>query len=213
MILFSHTVLPSNEQMDFIIEGMRNPLDSWIRTDSDGTEIGNYDKELMLRLRKGGPEHRKYMRMMPVMVRITAPLYWWKEFDTYKIGTVRNSCSTMHTLHKFWITEDRFSHEWIDEVGREAPVIKEAYENYLSVIETLRVGFNRTREKKYWYAMIQMLPEGFMMAANVSMNYETVFNQVHQRKGHKLDEWREDYIAWAQTLPYQFILGIDEVNK
>lgn len=213
MVKFSHTVLPSSEQMDFIIEGMRNPLDSWDRTDSHGTEIGESDKELMFRLRKGGPEHRKYMRMMPVMVRITAPLYWWKEFDTYKIGTVRNSCSTMHTLHKSGINEDQFSHEWIDEVGVMCPYIEQIYTIYLHTIEDLRNLYIVTGEKKYWYAMIQMLPEGFMMTANVSMNYETVFNQVHQRKGHKQNEWREDYIGWARTLPYQFILGIDEVNK
>lgn len=213
MIEFSHTVVPSGEQMEFIIEGMRNPLDSWDKTDSHGTELGQRDKELMLRLRKGGSEHRKYMRMMPVMVRITAPLYWWKEFDTYKIGTVRNSCSTMHTLHKSGIVPQRFSREWINEVGKERPNIITAYMIYLQAIESLRVSYNSTGEKKYWYAMIQMLPEGFMMTANISMNYETVFNQVHQRKGHKQDEWRKDYIDWARTLPYSFLLGFDEVSE
>lgn len=235
MIKFEHTVTPSPEQMEFVIEGMRNPMDSWEKTDSyacvmrgDGfgdipvLRLGDNDADLMERLKNGGSEHRKFMRMMPVMVRITAPLYWWKEFDTYKIGTVRNSCSTMHTLHKKGVTPDAFSHEWVDEVGdtyitEKCPFavdefchsnVRYVYNLYLYTIEQLRIKFNETKEKKYWYAMIQMLPDGFMMTANVSMNYEVIFNQMYQRAHHKQEEWsgQDGYLAWAKTLPYQFLL-------
>lgn len=222
MILFDHTVSPSVEQMEFIIEGMRNPLNSWEKSDSiiaadhmfrDQFFIGENDKELATKLIHGGSEHRKFLRQMPIMVRITAPLYWWKEFDTYKIGTVRNSCSTMHTIHKAGITKGLFSHEWIDIVAKEDPEIQCVYEQYLSAIEHMRIRFNATGKKNYWYAMIQMLPEGFMMTANVSMNYENVYNQAHQRKHHKQDEWRLDYMHWARSLPYSDLLGLeDDVN-
>lgn len=227
MIKFEHTVTPSPEQMEFIIEGMRNPMDSWEKSDSyacimrgDSFEdipmlrLGDNDADLMSRLKNAGTEHRKFMRMMPVMVRITAPLYWWKEFDTYKIGTVRNSCSTMHTLHKKGVTSDAFSHEWIDEC-KDVTVAPDGYSQvhslgyvytaYLEGIERLRKLFNATHEKKYWYAMIQMLPDGFMMTANVSMSYENVYNMRKQRGHHKQDEWREAFMKWTDTLPYQFL--------
>lgn len=234
LIKFEHTVTPSPEQMEFIIEGMRNPLDSWKKSDSilltkcsgfddlpkcpfEGFQIGENDANLMERLKNAGPEHRKFMRMMPVMVRITAPLYWWKEFDTYKIGTVRNSCSTMHTLHKKGVTPEAFSHEWVDECQwlefkdnniKHAWSIGAIYDVYLQGIEALRMAFNETHEKKYWYAMVQMLPDGFMMTANVLMNYEVIFSQIHQRAHHKQEEWsgQDGYLAWAKTLPYQFLL-------
>lgn len=220
MIKFEHTVTPSPEQMEFIIEGMRNPMDSWEKSDSyaclmrgDGFDdipilrLGDNDADLMERLKNAGTEHRKFMRMMPVMVRITAPLYWWKEFDTYKIGTVRNSCSTMHTLHKKGVTPEAFSHEWVDEVSKDLPWLLRDYELYLNDIEILRNMFNDTHEKKYWYAMIQMLPDGFMMTANVMMDYEVVLNQMRQRAHHKQEEWsgQDGYLAWAKTLPYQFL--------
>lgn len=218
MIKFEHTVTASPEQMEFIIEGMRNPLDSWEKSDSTITFdsftdlydyiVGENDVDLMERLKNAGPEHRKFMRMMPVMVRITAPLYWWKEFDTYKIGTVRNSCSTMHTLHKKGVTPKAFSHEWVDEVAKDRPYIMAEYKAYLECIENLRCLFNTTHEKKYWYAMIQMLPDGFMMTSNVFTSYETILNQMHQRAHHKQEEWsgQDGYLAWAKTLPYQFLL-------
>lgn len=231
MIKFEHTVLPSADQMDFIIEGMRNAKDSWERRDSfkclsnlnpecsccenrhtgnccNGYILGPNDERLMKDLKKGGPEHRKYMRMMPVMVRITAPLYWWKEFDTYKIGVVRNSCSTMHTLHRKGVYPDAFSHEWIDEVAKERPYIFKDYCAYLDDIERLRNLFNSTKEKKFWYAMIQMLPDGFMLTANIKMNYEVIYNQKCQRAHHKQEEWsgQDGYLAWASELPYQILL-------
>lgn len=223
MIQFSHTVLASPEQMEFIIEGMRNPKDSWELSDSeilygdpfcsdDDFKVGEADADLMERLKNGGPEHRKFMRMMPVFVRITAPLYWWKEFDTYKIGTVRNSCSTMHTLHKNGVVPDAFSHEWVDEVAKDLPWIKKDYELYLYDIEILRKMFNDSHEKKYWYAMIQMLPDGFMMTANIMCNYEVIYNQKHQRGHHKQDEWRVDYMKWIDELPYQWLLDIPDAS-
>lgn len=218
MIYFENTVTPSVEQMKFIIEGMRNPLNSWEKSDSfkdpisisESSCIGKNDQELATKLIHGGPEHRKFLRQMPIMVRITAPLYWWKEFDTYKIGTVRNSCSTMHTIHKAGIKKDLFSHEWIDFVANENPEVQVVYEHYLTMIEYLRNRFNDTGKKKYWYAMIQMLPDGFMMTANVSMNYEVIYNQVHQRKHHKQDEWRIDYMNWVRALPYSEFLGLED---
>lgn len=218
MIRFEHTIAPSVDQMKFVIEGMRNPLNSWNKSDSFGDPIsisesnclGKNDQELAMKLIHGGSEHRKFLRQMPIMVRITAPLYWWKEFDTYKIGTVRNSCSTMHTIYKTGIKKDLFSHEWIDIVANENPEVQVVYEHYLTMIEYLRSRFNNTGKKKYWYAMIQMLPDGFMMTANVSMNYEVIYNQVHQRKHHKQDEWRIDYMNWVCALPYSEFLGLED---
>lgn len=254
MIQFTHTVLASPEQMEFIIEGMRNAKDSWDRSDSeyvhdcevcnwseddgivcklkypgcaehDTFVVGPADLDLMERLKNGGSEHRKFMRMMPVFVRITAPLYWWKEFDTYKIGTVRNSCSTMHTLHKKGVVPDAFSHEWIDQcndihlnVSCDSSwdecilSIPSLFELYLRGVEQLRLKFNETHEKKYWYAMIQMLPDSFMMTANVMCNYEVVYNQKHQRGHHKQDEWRVDYMKWINELPYQWLLDIPDAS-
>lgn len=218
MIRFEHTIAPSVDQMKFVIEGMRNPLNSWNKSDSfvdpisisESNCLGKNDQELAMKLIHGGSEHRKFLRQMPIMVRITAPLYWWKEFDTYKIGTVRNSCSTMHTIYKTGIKKDLFSHEWIDIVANENPEVQVVYEHYLTMIEYLRNRFNNTGKKKYWYAMIQMLPDGFMMTANVSMNYEVIYNQVHQRKHHKQDEWRIDYMNWVCALPYSEFLGLED---
>lgn len=194
------------------IRGMRNPLNSWHKSDSefvctdyDSTterdiyeyEIGPNDKDLMKRLCKAGTDHRKFMRMITVYVDITAPMYWWSEFDTYKIGTVANSCSKMHTIHKTEISEDLFSFDHVElcEVGKE----------YLNELEKLRVKFNETKDKKYWYALIQLLPASFNQKRTVMLNYEVLANMYKSRKNHKLDEWRE-LCEWMKTLPYSELI-------
>lgn len=198
------------------IRGMRNPLNSWHKSDSGHHNnpiydekhpmfihdnpifvVGPNDKDLMKRLRKAGTDHRKFMRMITVYVDITAPMYWWSEFDTYKIGTVANSCSKMHTIHKTEISEDLFSFDHVElcEVGKE----------YLNELEKLRVKFNETKDKKYWYALIQLLPASFNQKRTVMLNYEVLANMYKSRKNHKLDEWRE-LCEWCKTLPYSKLI-------
>lgn len=219
MIKLEHTVLPSPEQMQFVIEGMRNPMNSWDKSDSYVTynintdkifALGNNDHELMQRLAKAGTDHRKYMRMMPVYVRITAPLYWWKEFDTYKVGTVANSCSTMHKIQEKEFTLDDFSCEHLDLLN-----IAPSYDvnfNYRLVIgikylNAVREKFIKTKDKAYWWQMIQLLPSSYNQTRNVMLNYEVLSNMYRSRKNHKLDEWRE-FCKWIKNLPYtELIIG------
>ena len=203
------------------MRGMRNPKNSWDKNDTyidyeDNVRIGSNDLKLAQTLIKAGSEHRKFMRQIFVSVDITAPLFWWKEFDTYKVGTVRNSCSTMHKIHVKEFTYNDFTHNGIDECG-----IKYQFENYLSVLETLRKKFNKTKDKKYWRAIIEMLPDGFNMKATVTLDYENLFGMCSkgQRRFHKLSEWSgidypeyPSFIKWARNLPYaQELLFIDEV--
>ena len=203
------------------MRGMRNPKNSWDKNDTyidyeDNVCIGSNDLKLAQTLIKAGSEHRKFMRQIFVSVDITAPLFWWKEFDTYKVGTVRNSCSTMHKIHVKEFTYNDFTHNGIDECG-----IKYQFENYLSVLETLRKKFNKTKDKKYWRAIIEMLPDGFNMKATVTLDYENLFGMCSkgQRRFHKLSEWSgidypeyPSFIKWARNLPYaQELLFIDEV--
>ena len=203
------------------MRGMRNPKNSWDKNDTyidyeDNVHIGSNDLKLAQTLIKAGSEHRKFMRQIFVSVDITAPLFWWKEFDTYKVGTVRNSCSTMHKIHVKEFTYNDFTHNGIDECG-----IKYQFENYLSVLETLRKKFNETKDKKYWRAIIEMLPDGFNMKATVTLDYENLFGMCSkgQRRFHKLSEWSgidypeyPSFIKWARNLPYaQELLFIDEV--
>lgn len=194
------------------IRGMRNPKNSWDKSDSEwkfyGGDcykgvfvIGKNDLDLMMRLRNAGTDHRKYLRMIIVYCDITAPLYWWKEFDTYKVGTVANSCSTMHTIHKTEISEELFSFDHVNlcEVGKE----------YLNELEKLRVKFNATKDKKYWYALIQLLPASFNQKRTVMLNYEVLANMYKSRKNHRLDEWHT-LCDWIESLPYsQLITGED----
>lgn len=199
------------------IRGMRNPLNSWDKSDSDNScpmsydnggcdccdycsinfQVGHNDKDLMKRLRNAGTDHRKFMRMLTVYVDITAPMYWWSEFDTYKVGTVANSCSKMHTIHKTEISEELFSfdHVKLCKVGKE----------YLNELEKLRVKFNETKDKKYWYALIQLLPASFNQKRTVMLNYEVLANMYKSRKDHKLDEWRE-LCEWMRGLPYSELI-------
>ena len=231
MIELEHTVLPSPEQMQFIIEGMRNPMNSWDKSDSDITRVcaeggklilantlnsfslGGADQNLMQKLAKAGTDHRKFMRMMPVYVRITAPLYWWKEADTYKIGTVANSCSTMHKIHEKEFTLEDFSH---DHMTSYSPIIlektikalnelREFYLNWDSTNYATRKVNGWNNKKDIWWQMIQLLPSSYNQTRNVMMNYEVLANIYKSRKNHKLDEWRE-FCSWIKTLPYSYLI-------
>jgi hypothetical protein len=195
------------------IRGMRNPLNSWSKIDSGYVEdwsagkdkpgytyfkIGNNDLNLMRRLHKAGPEHRKYLRQVFVSMDITCNHTWWAEFDTYKICTTRNSCSKMHKIHAKEFVVDDFSHEGIDEVGEKA---SEHFNKTIEVLEWLRIKFNETQEKKYWRAIIDLLPMGFNLKATVTMNYENVVNIIRQRENHKMFEWNE-FVEVLKDLPY-----------
>ena len=237
MIKLDHVVLASPEQMEFIIEGMRNPMNSWDKSDSgagcyitkDDSVVnkekytvgsvaarcetctwceplcygeperrshilGENDNALMKRLANAGTDHRKFMRMMPVYVRITAPLYWWKEFDTYKVGTVANSCSTMHKIMDKEFTLEDFSceHLYDDEYELLKVIIK--------VFNANRKLYLDSKKKNDWWQMIQLLPSSYNQTRNVMMNYEVLANIYKTRKDHKLDEWRE-FCQWIESLP------------
>lgn len=209
-IKLENLVLASPEQMSFIIQGLRNPMNSHDRSDSKyetagydiiGFNLGDNDHSLMKRLAIAGTDHRKFMRMMPVYVRITAPLYWWKEFDTYKVGTVANSCSTMHKIQAKEFTVDDFSTEHLYD---------DEYELLKKVIEALngdRELYLESLKKNDWWQMIQLLPSSYNQTRNVMMNYEVLANIYKSRKDHKLDEWR-DFCKWIKTLPYsELIIG------
>ena len=198
---------------DHAIRGMRNPKNSWDRSDSEfipwditDFEIGENDIKLMTVLRNAGTDHRKYMRMITVYLDIIAPLYWWKEFDTYKVGTVANSCSTMHKIHDKEFTLDDFSYEHLDLTS-------------FIFIETLIGGLNEnrqkfieTKDKKYWWQMIQLLPTSYNQKRTVMLNYEVLANMYKSRKKHKLDEWRE-FCTWIETLPYSELITGKEVHN
>lgn len=225
MIKIEHVVLASADQMEFIIEGMRNPMNSWDKSDSFNCEIGDCDTcdrfpeygcpnldpgyhlgendhSLMKRLAAAGADHRKFLRMMPVYVRITAPLYWWKEFDTYKVGTVSNSCSTMHKIHEKEFTLEDFSCEHLSDISIEC--IKKLIE-YLECLRTAYISakdediYAGMNKKDLWWQMIQLLPSSYNQTRNVMMNYEVLVNIYWSRKDHKLDEWRE-FCKWIESL-------------
>ena len=216
MIKIEETVTPSPDQWDAIIRGMRNPKNSWDRTDSDTDwpehpdiyKIGPNDHGLMMRLAKGGPVHAKYRRMIPVYVDITAPLYWWKEFDTYKVGTVANSCSTMHKIHAKEFTLDDFSHEHLMTVVpyKEIYVCPlEGLKRDIVELNIYRELYLETKEKDYWWQMIQRLPTSYNQKRTIELNYEVLHNIYHSRKNHKLDEWRA-VCSWIESLPYSEII-------
>ena len=238
MIKLEHVVLASPEQMEFIIEGMRNPRNSWDKSDSkvcnymskgycDACEkqdncatyreetdfyLGGMDEELMQRLANAGTDHRKFMRMMPVYVRITAPLYWWKEFDTYKVGTVANSCSTMHKIQEKEFMLEDFSCEhlyrFVEDTGGDiAPLwdFKKPMEYSIEMLNKARTKFLETKDKKYWWQMIQILPSSYNQTRNVMMNYEVLATIYESSKDHKLDEWHE-FCKWIEELPYSELI-------
>lgn len=226
------------------IRGMRNPMNSWEKSDSGYSYvsdvhaiingelihqnpaehvfcIGANDWDLMARLRNAGTDHRKFMRMIIVYMDITAPLYWWKEFDTYKVGTVANSCSTMHKIAEKEFTLDDFSHEHL--IAREKPLIEytdgaDAIEPPNAIwlihrtIQTLNQYRNlylQTKDKKYWWQMIQLLPSSYNQKRTVMLNYEVLANIYKSRKNHKLDEWI-DFCEWIKKLPYSKIITGEE---
>lgn len=214
MIKLENVVLASPDQMEFIIQGMRNPMNSWEKSDSEiepenisdfGEEygsifkLGNNDHDLMQRLSNAGTDHRKFMRMMPVYVRITAPLYWWKEFDTYKVGTVANSCSTMHKIAEKEFTLDDFSTEHL------ASQTRQVLEITIDDLNDSRSIYLKTKNKGDWWQMIQLLPSSYNQTRNVMMNYEVLINIYKSRKDHKLDEWRE-FCKWIEELPYSELI-------
>ena len=181
------------------IRGARNPMNSWDRMDScynNGEfEIGENDYKLLKNLTIAGPEHRKWNRMVTVTMDITAPLYWWKEYDTYKVGTVANSCSTMHKIQAKEFTVDDFSYEHLLE-----PSYKYLCETIV-LLNDARDIFNETKDKKYWWQMIQLLPTSYNQKRTVHLNYEVLGTIYHQRRHHKLDEWVE-FCNTIKTLPY-----------
>jgi len=182
------------------IRGARNPLNSWDRMDSGYDEKGNFilgenDLGLAKRLAHAGSDHRKFLRQIFVSVDITAPLYWWKEFDTYKVGTVANSCSTMHKIHSKPFGFEDFS---VDKMNEST---KAVMGSIIEQLEKLRTEFNETKDKELWYSMIQLLPTCYNQLRTCTFNYETLIGIYRARKGHKLDEWHV-FCDWIESLPY-----------
>lgn len=195
------------------IRGMRNPLNSWEKSDSEfsymygyclDVDIGKNDLELMRNLYKAGTEHRKYLRQIFVSMDITAPLYWWKEFDTYKVGTVANSCSTMHKIAAKEFELDDFSHEHLTPEGGLSFL-----RNTVSGLNVYRLRYLESKDKKWWWHLIQLLPSSYNQKRTITMNYENVVTIIKQRTGHKLDEWN-DFVDTLRSLPYiEEIVGND----
>ena len=260
MIKFENTEVVGWEHA---IRGMRNPMNSWEKSDSEwkvdyfegpyamesdfdpGTRwayvLGQNDHKLMMNLRNAGTDHRKFMRMIVVYVDITAPLYWWKEFDTYKVGTVANSCSTMHKIHEKEFTFDDFSHEHLLEyVGEDEEYVGEdAWTSPMNNLDNVIYCLNMCREKYletskhlendmeldemlrlqklkkcYWWQMIQLLPSSYNQKRTVMMNYEVLANIYSSRKNHKLDEWSVGFMKWIESLPYsELICGPEFLRK
>ena len=224
------------------IRGMRNPMNSWDKSDSEfcilgspdyeesiavdydcewTTYIGPNDQNLMMALRRSGTDHRKFMRMITVYLDITAPLYWWKEFDTYKVGTVANSCSTMHKIHAKEFTRDDFSSEHIMCLcEKETPVVYHPSGNTaLAPIDILDITimmlnkardlYLQTKDKQYWWQLIQLLPSSYNQKRTVMLNYEVLANMFAARCNHKLDEWKT-LCEWIRTLPYSELITGEE---
>lgn len=210
MLKVDHIVPPSPEQWEFVMEGMRNPMNSWDKNDSEISYVadentlemapfeffmGENDMDLASRLAAGGSVHGKYRRQLPLMMNITAPLYWWKEFDTYKIGTVANSCSTMHKIHAKEFSLEDFSVENLNWDSLSA------MEKVVDALNMYREKFISSHDKNDWKQLIQLLPSSYNQMRSVSMNYENVYQIVKQRTRHKLDEWKT-LIEALQGVPY-----------
>lgn len=203
------------------LRGMRNPMNSWDRADTefkDGwpvkSKLGENDAKLAFNLAKAGPVHAKYRRMITLVCDITAPLYWWKEFDTYKVGTVANSCSTMHKLCEKPFSIDDFSHEhlMVDPVsGKECPSNR-VFKTLISYMNMLRDRYLETKDKKYWYQIIQLLPTSYNQKRTVQMSYEVLSNIYISRKDHKLDEWRL-FCKWLEELPCSYLITCENGPK
>lgn len=222
MIKIENVVLPSSEQWKAIIMGCRNPKNSWDKSDSEFNRevktyfdendvpcidlrefvIGPDDLKLMVKLCNAGADHGKFMRMIPVYIDIIAPLYFWKEFDSYKVGTVANSCSTMHKIADKEFMLDDFSHEQMHDAFRAD------LQRLVKLLNIARNKFLETGDKRFWWDMIQLLPSSYNQRRTVQLNYAVLRNMYHARKGHKLDEWR-DFCAWMETLPYSRLITWD----
>lgn len=225
MLEIKKWVGPSPEQWEIIIEGMRNPMNSWGRMDSDyiydpsmgeymvGYDVGDNDHNLMTRLANGGPVHAKYRRMINVFVTVNAPMYWWKEFDTYKVGTVCNSCSTMHKIQEKKFTVDDFSHEHLTDTSISVltPIIgvlntyRWLFNAWDKISESTKSLYDVAERKQVWWQMIQLLPNAYNQTRTIALNYEVLHNMYISRKDHKLDEWRK-FCEWIVTLPYNELI-------
>ena len=183
---------------EWAFKGMRNPMNSWDKSDSNWLfqEIGENDLTLAKKLINAGSEHRKFLRQIYVSVDITAPLYWWKEFDTYKVGTVANSCSTMHKIHEKEFTMDDFSCEHL------SPQSISNLKSTIKCMNDYREEFLKDKDKHNWWQIIQLLPSSYNQTRTVTMTYENIYTMRQQRKGHKLDEWRFDFFDWSDELPH-----------
>ena len=228
MLKIEKFVTPSPEQWEIVMEGMRNPMNSWDRMDSYITNVEDYetletgnskfimgdnDYDLAKRLRNGGSVHAKYRRMIPVFVTITAPLYWWKEFDTYKVGTVANSCSTMHKIHAKEFTLEDFSCEHLkDSFGESHDCFSplDILYDVIIMLNICREDYLKSKSKDDWDQMIQLLPSSYNQKRTVMLNYEVLANIYQSRKDHKLDCWHT-FCHWIEELPYsELITGYEE---
>lgn len=198
---------------EHVVRGMRNPMNSWEKSDShgfdphmdivnNGFQIGPNDLDLMKRLAAGGPVHAKYRRMIVVYLDILAPLYWWKEFDTYKVGTVANSCSTMHKIHAKAFTTSDFSTEHLNNDSAQL------LEEIIDILNVYRDRFLDNKDKGDWWQMIQLLPSSYNQKRTIMLNYEVLHNIYHSRKDHKLDEWHT-FCDWIKGLPVSEIITGD----
>jgi hypothetical protein len=224
MLKIEKTVLPSPEQWEIVIEGLRNPMNSWDKMDSkfvryasderfeEPVTIGEADHKLMMSLNKGGTEHSKYRRMIPVWVTINAPLYWWKEADAYTVGKVQNSCSTMHKIHAKEFTLDDFSHEHLTYFEQDGELCRDWLGDLEDLIDDLNLArglYLLHKDKKYWWQMIQLLPTSYNQKRTVMLNYEVLAKMYRERKNHKLDEWHT-FCDWIKTLPYSELITMEE---
>lgn len=223
MIEIIEAVTISPEQYEMVIQGMRNPHNSWDKSDSETDEdgsfrLGNNDRQLMRRLSSLTSEHAKFRRMMPVWVTINAPLYWWKQFDTYKVGTVSNSCSTMHTIEKKEFTVSDFSHEFLSDVPVWYEVCssstfsgKDGLEKFIiPALNGLRAKYLESKSETYWQSIIQLLPNSYNQKRTLFLTYEVLSNIYKQRLHHRLPEWRA-FCEWIKTLPLSELIT-SEVN-
>lgn len=207
---------PSVEGWIPALRGMRNPMNSWDKADTQHYEyqhfeLGSNDRSLMERLVKAGTDHRKFMRMIVVYMDVTAPLYWWKEYDTYKVGTVANSCSTMHRIHAKEFTLDDFSHEHLWDTA------KMQLETTIGVLNIFRNAFNHPNaskeyKKDCWWQMIQLLPSSYNQRRTLMLNYEVLANIYRSRRNHKLDEWHT-FCDWVESLPESYLITSKERNE
>lgn len=226
MIKIEHTEIYGWEAA---IRGCRNPMNSWDKSDSGlyygrmskkhievtvdeeygySYQIGPNDAELMKNLVKAGTDHSKFMRYITVTCDITAPLYWWKEYDTYKVGTVANSCSTMHKISDKEFTLDDFSCEHLLDGVVGTDELYNPYKHFCNTVSCLnkcRLAYLETKDKKYWWQMIQLLPSSYNQKRTVLLNYQVLRNMYHSRKNHKLDEWH-DFCSWVESLPYSELI-------